>query len=84
MKKKFKPYYDKIEIKPVKQEAFMPTDDQKFIEVGKVIAVGSRVKNIKIGQTIYFLAYGCDQTPEIDGVTHYVVTADPRFILGTA
>lgn len=79
---KFKPYYDKIEVKPLKKELMLTTPDQNLEEMGEVITVGERVLFVKPGDIVYFNAWGCSKTPEIDGEQHYLVPDHSDFILG--
>lgn len=78
----FKPYHDKIEIRPVKNETVIAAADQKFHEMGEVVAVGRDVEFVKVGDMLVFTAHGVWETPEIDGEKHYVVTEHSEFILG--
>jgi co-chaperonin GroES (HSP10) len=78
----FKPYFDKIVIKPFKADTFF--DDEKLQEVGEVIAVGELVKFAKVGDTIYFNAEGVRKTQKINenDEQYYIVQEAPEFILG--
>lgn len=79
---KFIPYDDKIEVLPTKQETFLSSDDINLYEMGEVIAIGSKVKFVKVGDILYFAGWGCLKTPEVDGVRHYVISENSDFILG--
>jgi len=76
----FTPFPDRILIEPFKQESMLMSEQN--IESGKVIEVGSKVKFVKKGDTIYFTSWGLDKTPEVDGVRYYVVQENSDFILG--
>ena len=78
----FIPYSDKIQIEPIKQDAILVSDGNQFQEMGKVIAIGSKVKFVKRGDIVYFSSWGVSKTPEIDGVVYYVVPESSDFILG--
>lgn len=80
---KFIPYYDKIVVEPIKQKTVIVSDSGNLQEKGKVIAVGECVDFVKVGDIIYFDAWGCGKTsPTEDGVEYYVVSDDSRVILG--
>lgn len=79
---KFTCYHDKIEIKPNKKEGIILSQEEGFVESGEVLQVGSAVEWIKKGDTIFFESWGCTKTPEVDGVTHYLVSYKPDVILG--
>lgn len=79
---KFVPFNDKIEVRPFKQDSIIASVDESLIEAGEVVAVGSDVTFVKPGDTLYFDAWGCSKTPEIDGERHYVVPEKSEIILG--
>lgn len=79
---KFTPYYDKIVVEPVIKEGVIQTNDEKFLEVGKVIAVGRDVDFVKVGEIISFDAWGCQKTAEYEGKQYYVLTCNSQVILG--
>lgn len=78
----FIPYYDKIEVRPIRAETYIETADKNFEEMGEVIAVGEYVEFVKPGDILIFVSHGCWETPEIDGAKHYVVTNSPEYVLG--
>lgn len=79
---KFIPYYDKIQVKPFTQDSIILSQEETLIEAGEVVAIGSQVGFVKVGDIIYFDAWGCSKTPEIDGERHYVVPEKSQLILG--
>lgn len=79
----FIPYRDKIEIKPLEKEEPFSYDEKKYHEAGTVVAVGEDVTDVKVGDTIFFLGYGCWETIEFEGEKHWVVPQRTEFILGT-
>jgi co-chaperonin GroES (HSP10) len=81
MKKKFTPWHDKILVEPIKDDSFLNPDQSKE-EMAKVVAIGKSVKDIRVGDTVFFRGYGLWTTPEVDGKKYYVVTVSPEFILG--
>lgn len=83
MSKQFIPYFDKIHVKPFKADKpIILSDQESVIEAGVVVAIGRDVTFVKVGDTIYFDAWGCSKTPEIDGERHYVVPEKSEVILG--
>ncbi len=81
---KFIPYKDKIEVRPFKKEGIILSQEESLIEAGEVVAIGSDVTFVKVGDTVYFDAWGCSKTPESekDGERHYVVPENSNIILG--
>lgn len=80
---KFIPYNDKVQIKPQKSEIYATTEDTQYLEIGEVIAVGDEVTFLKVGDTVYFDAWGMLKTPEIEGQEQFfVVPEKSQFILG--
>lgn len=79
--KTFVPFPNKIVVEPIKAETFLQVENN-YEEMGKVISVGKGVTFVKPGDTIFFRAFGCDKTPEVDGKVYYVVEVSPQFILG--
>ncbi len=78
----FVPFGDKIVVEPIVQDTFLVSDTKQKREMGKVIAVGSKVKFVKVGDTLFFNPWGYFETPEIDGVKHCVIPENSEFILG--
>lgn len=78
----FVPYYNKIVFEPVKKESIIANDKDSAIEAGTVVSVGRDVDFVKEGDTIFFLAYGAEQTPEMDGKSYWTVAAESAFIMG--
>lgn len=72
-----KPYYDKIEIEPAKQDPMIGALE----EMGTVISVGRDVKFCKPGDFIYFRSWGISKITEGETV-RYIISDDPKFILG--
>jgi co-chaperonin GroES (HSP10) len=78
----FVPYPGKIWFEPIKQESVILSDDDNIVEAGKVLGIGEGVEFCKEGDTIFFLRYGAEETPEIDGKKYWTVASDSRFIMG--
>lgn len=78
----FVPYPGKFEIEPIKQESTFASMDKNFLEMGKVLQVGDGVAFVNVGDTVFFAAHGVWETPEVDGVIHYLVADSPEYVLG--
>lgn len=70
---KFIPAPGHVEIRPFKNEGIIAQQDQKYEEMGEVLALGDFVDNIRVGDQIFFDSYACHATPEIDGEKQYFV-----------
>ena len=81
MAKTFIPYPGRIHFEPMHEKSVY-SDDGDVIEAGKVISVGEGVMFVKPGDTIFFLRWGAEQTPEVDGEQYWTVQNDTRFIMG--
>ena len=81
---KFIPYDNKIVIEPSTEKGFLVSEQQPLEEMGKVIAVGKKVKFVKVGDTLFFSSWGMFKTPEVDkkGTRYFVVPESSEFILG--
>lgn len=78
----FIPYQNKIEFSPIKKDSIIQNDKDSIVEVGLVLSVGTDVTFVKPGDTVFFLSYGAEQTPEIEGESHWTVACVPEFIMG--
>jgi len=81
-KHKIIPFGNNMLIEPVEKRQVLVSDRKSLCEYGKVVAVGSEVKEIKVGDTVGYLVWGISSL-EIDGVTHYFVPESSEFLLGT-
>ncbi len=80
--KKFIPYPDKVQIKPIEVDSLLRGENNQYLEMGEVINVGSSCKFLKTGDTVFFDAWGMSKTPDEDGVQYFVVPDESKFILG--
>lgn len=78
----FTPFHNKIEFVPITKETILGGDEK--LEMGTVVAVGRDVVGIQTDDIIFFVKWGVFETPEVDGVVHYVIEASPEYILGYA
>lgn len=77
------PFGDRVLIKPVeKRTGPIPLSEQGALsEYGEVIAVGSEVKTIKVGETYGFSVFGVEKLV-IDEKKFYFLRESSDFILG--
>lgn len=75
-------YPGKIWFEPQKEKQVILNDREVVVEAGMVLGVGQGVTFCKEGDTIFFLAYGAEETPEIDGKTYWTVRDCPEFMMG--
>lgn len=80
MANKFIPFYDRVQIRPLKSENALL--DESLREIGEVIAVGTKCTFLKKGDTVFFTSWGMDKTPDEDGESYYVIPEKSEFILG--
>lgn len=79
----FKPYYNRIEVKPYSKESNFVNDDKSLITAGEVIAVGRDVTFVTVGDKIHFDSWGCvPTTDEVDGIEHYTIEESSKLIKG--
>jgi len=77
----WKPYKQNIAIEPISKNKIIG-DTSKFYLIGKVIGVGSEVKDIKVGDKIGYTLWGLTEILDEQGVRHMFIKDDPDFILG--
>lgn len=77
-----KPFGNQILVEPVEQKQVLVSRQKSLCEYGKVLAVGSDVKHVKVGDTIGFTVWGLNSL-EVEGKKHYFVQEDSQFLLGT-
>jgi co-chaperonin GroES (HSP10) len=78
---KFIPYPSKVLILPINEEKML-TDGNDRKEVGEVLAVGSAVKFLKVGDIVFFGQWGYNETAEYEGQSYAIVEVDANFIQG--
>lgn len=75
-----KPFGNQILVKPVAKPAVAVGDTGSFCEYGEVIDIGDKVEKIRVGDVIGHTVWGVNSL-EIDGIKHYFIPEDERFIL---
>lgn len=78
---KWKPFGKNILFEPQKKEKIIG-DTARFYLYGKVLAVGDRVENIKVGDTIGFTQWALNSITTADKQEHFFCREDDDFILG--
>lgn len=76
-----KPFGKQILIEPQKQKTLL-TGDPTLTEYGRVVAIGDKVEEIKVGDVVGFLVWGLNHL-DINDTRHYLVYEDDKFLLGT-
>lgn len=80
---RFTPHRNQIEIIPIKKpEGPLLDEDGQYKAEGEVVAVGHLVIDYKKGDIITFRDWAMVQTPERDGVSHFLVPDSDEIMLG--
>lgn len=79
---KMKPFGNNILIEPVERKQILVSEQKSMCEYGKVIAVGSDVQYIQVGDLIGFTIWGINKL-KINEKEYYFLPEDSRFLLGT-
>lgn len=74
------PFGNRLLVKPVERAQVLVSDDGTLNEYGEVIAIGSEVKTIKVGQKVGFSVFGVEKLV-IDDQKLYFISEDPEFLL---
>ena len=77
-----KPLFNQLLIKPAEKKQILVGERKSLYEYGEVTAIGDEVKNIKVGDKVGYVVWGIKDL-EIDGIKHYFVPEDGRFLLCT-
>ena len=75
---KFIPLNHHLEIKPIKQDNFIPSSDTTYEEKGEVMSVAKEVPEtfVKVGDIVYFDSYLCAKFPDETGAVRYLIETD--------
>ncbi len=79
---KITPFGDQILIKPVEKQQILVSDDGTLNEYGEVVAIGSDVKTIKVGDKVGFSVFGVEKLV-IDEQKYYFIRENAEFLLCT-
>lgn len=77
----WQPYRNNILIEPTSKNKIIGDTSTKYL-YGKVLAIGSEVKDIKVGDTLGYTMWGTNKIVMADGKEHYFLQDDSQFILG--
>lgn len=75
-----KPYGRRIHVRPEAAKTLIQSNEANLIEKAVVIAVGTSVFNIRVGDIVLFTSFGVDSI-DIDGERNYFLLDDDAFIL---
>lgn len=76
-----RPFGKNILFRPTSKEKVIG-DTSRFFLFGEVLAVGDDVKNIKVGQTIFYTQWGLNKVQTEDDSEYFFIQEDQDFILG--
>lgn len=76
-----KPYGTRILVKPAAKTQVLVFDSGTLCEYGKVVAIGTEVKNVKEGDTIGFVVWGIEKLDVRDEI-FYFLDEKSDYILG--
>jgi co-chaperonin GroES (HSP10) len=81
------PFTNRLLIEPIASDAAIVTTENRFQQMGKVIAVGHRPwykfwqpRFFKVGDTVVFNTWGADRA-ELNGKEYWFILENPDFIL---
>lgn len=81
---KIKPFGKRILLDfVVENKGFVITDSVQLPEEAKVLAIGSEVTKIKVGDTLLLKGYALDIVKDKKGNVHVFTLEDDNFILGS-
>ncbi len=75
------PFGKNILIKPIVKKQVLVSQEELLTDTGEVIAVGDKVKDIKVGDTIAYLFWGTNSV-DIGNEKFWLIPEDDNFILG--
>lgn len=78
---KITPFGANVLVLPSEKKQVLLSDMNMLCEYGTVVAVGSDVKYVKVGQQIGYTIWGVNRL-EIEDKKYYFIPEDSRFILG--
>lgn len=79
---KFIPFDDKVVIEPIEKKGVIDTGEDRYLECGKVTAVGEFVDFLKVGDIVFFDAWGHAKTKDADGKTYHIISCNEEVIFG--
>lgn len=75
-----RPFGSNILVEPVEKKQILVSDQKSLCEYGKVVAIGSEVKEIKVGDTVGYLVWGVNSL-QVEDKKYYFVPETSDFIL---
>ena len=79
---KILPFGKNVLVQPHESDTILKSAEGSLSEYGTVIAVGSKVETLKVGDTIGFTIFGINAL-EVEGKKAYLVPETDEFILAT-
>lgn len=79
---KITPFGNNILLKPTQKKQILVSDQGSLCEYGEVLAIGSDVKNVKVGDVIGFLVWGINSL-QVENDKYFFIPESADFILGT-
>lgn len=76
------PFGDQILVKPIEKQQVLLSEEGTLSEYGEVVAIGSHVSEIKVGDKIGFSVFGIEKLI-IDEQKYYFIRESPEFLLCT-
>lgn len=76
-----RPFGKNILVVPTKKKQILVSDMNPLEAYGDVVAIGNKVEEVKVGDTIMFTKWGIREN-EIEGEKYYFVKEDDDFFLG--
>lgn len=76
-----KPFGNNILVRPAVKKQVLVADEGMLCEYGEVIAIGDRVRTVKVGDKIGYSVFGIEKLV-IEEEKFYLLPEDQRFLLG--
>jgi hypothetical protein len=80
---KFTPAPKRIEIEPLEKGTIFLSSETEFAEAGRVVQKGADTSDhISVGDILFFEGWGAVKITDSEKKDHYLVTDDPKIIIG--
>lgn len=76
------PFGNNLLVEPIEKKQILVSDRKSLCEYGTVVAIGSDVKTVKVGDTVGYLVWGVNSL-QINEKTYYFIPEDQEFLLAT-
>lgn len=80
-----KPFGDNILVQPIEKKTMIISSVPPLTTWGKVLEIGKDVKKVKVGDIIWFVRWGLNETehPHNETIKCFTVPESPEIILAT-